>query len=55
MLADGRLHLSGLVALSAYLTSENGEALLAAAAHKSKTCNWSSCWPSGSRNPTCRC
>ena len=37
MLADGRSHLSGLVALSAYLTSENGEALLAAAAHKSKT------------------
>jgi hypothetical protein len=36
MLADGRLHLSGLVTLSAHLTPENGEELLAAATHKSK-------------------
>jgi len=36
MLADGRLHLSGLVTLSAYLTAENGDELLAAAVHRSK-------------------
>ena len=36
MLADGRLHLSGLVTLSAYLTPANADDLLAAAVHKSK-------------------
>src|SRR5262245_42498693 len=36
MLADGRLHLSGLAKLSPCLTRENGEALLARAVHRSK-------------------
>ena len=36
MLADGRLHLSGLVILSAYLTPANADELLAATAHRSK-------------------
>ena len=35
-LADGRLHLSGVVMLSAYLTSGNADELLAAAAHRTK-------------------
>ena len=33
-LADGRLHLSAVVRLSSYLTPENAEGLLAAAAHQ---------------------
>jgi hypothetical protein len=35
--ADGRLHLSAVVMLSSYLTAENADELLAAAAHKSKS------------------
>ena len=36
MLADGRLHLSAVVMLAAYLTPENADDLLAAAAHQSR-------------------
>jgi hypothetical protein len=36
MLADGRLHLSAVVLLAPYLTTENADELLAAAAHRSK-------------------
>jgi hypothetical protein len=36
-LADGRLHLSAVVMLAPYLTEENVDELLAAAAHKSKS------------------
>jgi 5-methylcytosine-specific restriction endonuclease McrA len=36
LLAEGKLHLSGLVTLSAYLTPANADDLLAAAAHRSK-------------------
>lgn len=36
MIADGRLHLSGLVVLSPHLTDENVDEVLAAAAHGSK-------------------
>ena len=36
MLADGRLHLSAVVMLAAYLTPANADELLAAATHKSK-------------------
>jgi hypothetical protein len=36
LVADGRLHLSAVVMLAAYLTPENAEGLLAAAAHQSK-------------------
>jgi len=36
MLADGRLHLSGIAKLAPRLTRENGEALLDPAAHKTK-------------------
>jgi hypothetical protein len=35
--ADGHLYLSGVVMLAAYLTPENAEELLTAAAHRSKT------------------
>jgi len=35
-LADGRLHLSGVVMLAPHLTPENADGLLAAAAHRSK-------------------
>ena len=35
-LAEGRLHLSGVVMLAPHLTPENADELLAAAAHKSK-------------------
>src|SRR5881397_3306490 len=35
-LAEGRLHLSGVVMLTPYLTPENADELLAAAEHKSK-------------------
>src|SRR5438132_1496150 len=35
--ADGRLHLSGVVLLAPHLTAENANELLAAASHKSKT------------------
>ena len=35
-LADGRLHVSAVVMLTPYLTPENAEGLLAAAAHQSK-------------------
>src|SRR6266571_9479183 len=35
-LADGRLHLTGVGLLAPYLTAENADELLAAAAHKSK-------------------
>ena len=36
-LADGHLHLSAVVLLAPYLTAENADELLAAAAHKSKS------------------
>src|SRR5574342_363274 len=36
MLADGRLHLSGIALLSQHLTAENRETLLARATHASK-------------------
>jgi hypothetical protein len=36
LLAEGKLHLSGLVTLSAHLTPANADDLLAAAAHRSK-------------------
>ena len=36
MLADGRLHLTAVVFLTPYLTPENADELLAAAAHRSK-------------------
>jgi hypothetical protein len=36
MVADGRLHLSGVVLLAAYLTEHNAGELLAAATHKTK-------------------
>jgi hypothetical protein len=36
MLADGRLHLSGIACLAPHLTPENREAVLARAVHKSK-------------------
>jgi 5-methylcytosine-specific restriction endonuclease McrA len=36
MLADGRLHLSGIARLAPHLTRENRDAVLAQAAHKSK-------------------
>ena len=36
MLAEGRLHLSAVVLLASYLTPENADELLAAAAHRSK-------------------
>src|SRR5512143_3012990 len=36
MLADGRLHLSGIAKLAPHLRAENGLALLSRAAHKSK-------------------
>jgi len=36
MLADGRLHLSGIAKLARHLTRENREAVLARAAHRSK-------------------
>jgi len=36
MLADGRLHLTGIAKLAPHLTQENREALLKRAAHKSK-------------------
>ena len=36
MLADGRLHLSGIARLAAHLTRENRDAVLAQAAHKPK-------------------
>ena len=36
MLADGRLHLSGIVELAPHLTDENCDELLARATHKSK-------------------
>jgi hypothetical protein len=36
MLADGRLHLSGIARLAPHLTRENRDALLARAAHRSK-------------------
>jgi hypothetical protein len=36
MLADGRLHLSGIVRLAAHLTPENREVLLEQASHRSK-------------------
>src|SRR5438132_14271826 len=35
--ADGRLHLSGVVLLAPHLTAENAEELLAAASHRSKS------------------
>ena len=35
--AEGRLHLSGAVLLAPHLTSDNADALLAAAAHKTKS------------------
>jgi hypothetical protein len=35
-IADGRLHVSGVVLLAPHLTNENADALLAAAGHKSK-------------------
>jgi len=36
MLADGRLHLSGIVELAPHLTDENRDELLARATHKTK-------------------
>ena len=36
MLADGRLHLSGIAKIAPHLTEANRETLLARAAHKSK-------------------
>jgi hypothetical protein len=37
MLADGRLHLSGVAMLRPYLTAENAAGLLERAAHRSKS------------------